>query len=136
MRVPIEWPARIKASCKKPALRRKCYLLDDGDIKVDDNPHYLGHRQRLRDRFLAAGFAGFNDYEVVELLLTLAIPRSDVKQPAKALIARFGNLRGVLDARLEEVQEIQGIGSVAPGDPGVVRANIGSDRDRVALHPG
>jgi len=58
----------------------------------DDDPHDLGHRQRLRERFLKSGLAGFADYEVVELLLTLAIPRSDVKQPAKALITRFGKV--------------------------------------------
>jgi len=78
------------------------------------DPHYHGHRQRLRERFIRSGFEGFNDYEVVELLLTLAIPRSDVKQPAKALIARFGNLRGILDAPLEELQEVKSIGSVTP----------------------
>ena len=77
-------------------------------------PHYLGHRQRLRDRFLRSGLVGFADYEVVELLLTLAIPRSDVKQPAKALIARFGNLRSILDAPVEELRAVSGIGSVTP----------------------
>ena len=56
------------------------------------------------------------------MLLTLAIPRSDVKQPAKALIARFGNLRGILDAPLEELQEIKGIGSVAPAALRIIRA--------------
>lgn len=81
---------------------------------TSDCPHFHGHRQRLRTRFLKSGFAGFQDYEVIELLLTLAIPRSDVKQPAKALISRFGNLRGILDAPFEELQEIDGIGSVAP----------------------
>jgi DNA repair protein RadC len=85
-------------------------------------PDYHGHRQRLRERFIRSGFEGFNDYEVVELLLTLAIPRSDVKQPAKALIARFGNLRGILDAPLEELQEVKGIGSVAPVALQVIRA--------------
>jgi DNA repair protein RadC len=40
-----------------------------------DRPHYLAHRQRLRERFLRHGLEGFADYEVVELLLTLAIPR-------------------------------------------------------------
>ena len=60
------------------------------------------------------GLAGFADYEVVELLLTLAIPRSDVKQPAKALLARFSNLRGILDAPLAELQAVPGIGTVTP----------------------
>ncbi len=86
------------------------------------DPHYLGHRQRLRERFLKAGLDGLADYEVVELLLTLAIPRSDVKQPAKALIARFGNLRGILDAPLEEISAVDGIGSVAPVALRIIRA--------------
>jgi len=86
------------------------------------DPHYYGHRQRLRERFLRSGLEGFSDYEVVELLLTLAIPRSDVKQPAKALIARFGNLRGILDAPLEELQEVKGIGTVTPIALRIIRA--------------
>lgn len=77
-------------------------------------PHYLGHRKRLRDRFVKAGFEGLADYEVVELLLTLAIPRSDVKQPAKALLQKFGNVRAVLDAPIEELREVNGLGEVAP----------------------
>jgi DNA repair protein RadC len=81
---------------------------------TSSDPHYLGHRQRLRERFLKSGLEGFADYEVVELLLTLAIPRADVKDSAKDLIARFGNLRGILDAPIEELQAVNGIGSVAP----------------------
>lgn len=77
-------------------------------------PHYTGHRQRLRQRFLKSGLEGFADYEVVELLLTLAVPRADVKQPAKALIARFGNLRGILDASVEDLRTVKGLGSVTP----------------------
>ncbi len=78
------------------------------------NAHYLGHRKRLRDRFLKAGFAGMAEHEVVELLLTLAIPRRDVKERAKDLLARFGNIRGILDASLEDLRTIPGIGSVTP----------------------
>lgn len=73
-----------------------------------------GHRQRLRDRFLRSGFDGFAEHEIVELLLTLAIPRKDVKQQAKALLARFKSLRGILDAPVPELQEVDGIGDVAP----------------------
>ena len=79
-----------------------------------DSSSHQGHRQRLRERFLKTGLDGFAEYEVVELLLTLAIPRSDVKGPAKALIAKFGNVRGILDASLAELQTIDGIGSVTP----------------------
>lgn len=89
---------------------------------AQSNLHYLGHRKRLRERFIKAGFAGFADHEVVELLLTLAIPRSDVKQPAKALIERFGNLRGILDAPLDELREVKGIGSVAPVALRIIRS--------------
>lgn len=79
-----------------------------------DRPDHHGHRQRLRERFIKHGLDGFADYEAVELLLTLAIPRSDVKPPAKALIARFRNVRGILDAPLEDLQAVPGIGAVAP----------------------
>jgi DNA repair protein RadC len=82
-------------------------------MKVE-KPHYHKHRQRLRERFVRSGFKGFSDHEVVEVLLTLAIPRLDVKQPAKSLIQRFGNLKGILDAPLEELQEVRGIGTVTP----------------------
>ena len=86
-----------------------------------EQPHYHGHRKRLRGRFLESGLAGFAEHEVIELLLTLAIPRSDVKQPAKALLKRFGSLRGVLDAPLSELQSVDGIGEAAAVALHVVR---------------
>jgi len=92
---------------------------DETDQK---DPPYLGHRQRLRERFEKNGLEGFADYEVIELLLTLAIPRSDVKQPAKALIARFGNLRSIFDAPLSELQAVRGLGEVAPVALRIIRA--------------
>jgi DNA repair protein RadC len=76
--------------------------------------HYFGHRERLRKRFLNSGFEGLADYEIVEMLLTLAIPRRDVKEQAKVLIKRFGNLRGILDAPIDEVRKVDGIGEVTP----------------------
>lgn len=81
---------------------------------MPEEPHYVGHRRRLRQRFERTGFDGFAPHEVVELLLTLAIPRSDVKQLAKALLAKFGSLRGILDAPVEQLREISGLGEVAP----------------------
>lgn len=92
------------------------------DVRMPEIPHHHGHRQRLRERFLRTGLDGLHDYEVVELLLTLAIPRSDVKEPAKALIAKFGNLRGILDAPFEHLKDIKGIGSVTPVALRIIRA--------------
>lgn len=72
---------------------------------------HSGHRGRLRDRFNKSGLAGFHDYEIVELLLSLGTPRRDCKPQAKEAIARFKTLRGVLEASSEELQEIKGIGA-------------------------
>jgi DNA repair protein RadC len=69
-----------------------------------------GHRQRLRERFLRSGLDGFLDYEVVELLLTLGTPMKDCKQQAKEAVAKFKNLTGVLDASVEELRQVKGIG--------------------------
>lgn len=84
-------------------------------------PHYYGHRQRLRERFLSSGFAGFAEHEIVELLLTLCIPRRDVKSSAKNLLQRFGSLRAILDAPVSDLQQVPGIGEVAPVALRVVR---------------
>lgn len=73
-------------------------------------PKGLGHRKRLRERFLQSGFEGFLDYEIVELLLTLGTPRSDCKLIAKNAINDFKDLRGVFDAPLNELLTIKGIG--------------------------
>jgi DNA repair protein RadC len=72
---------------------------------------HRGHRKRLREKFLKSGLAGFHDYEIVELLLSLGTPRKDCKLPAKEAIKRFKTLRGVLEAPTEELQQIKEIGS-------------------------
>ncbi len=69
-----------------------------------------GHRKRLREKFIKSGIAGFHDYEIIELLLTLGSPRKDCKQQAKEAIKKFKTLRGVLEAPLDELQQIKGIG--------------------------
>jgi len=84
-----------------------------------------GHRSHLRQRFLAAGFEGFAPHEAVELLLTLAIPMRDVKPQARALLERFGSLRGVLDASPAELQEVKGLGGVAPVALKIIREASG-----------
>jgi len=77
--------------------------------KVSD-PSPSGHRQRLRERFLKNGLEGFHDYEVIELLLTLSVLRKDCKPMAKAAIQRFKTFQGVMDASMEELAAIEGLG--------------------------
>ena len=69
-----------------------------------------GHRKRLREKFLSSGLAGFHDYEVIELLLTLGTPRKDCKPAAKAALNRFKSLQGVFEASKEELCRVEGIG--------------------------
>ena len=76
-------------------------------------PHYLEHRKRLRDRFQKAGIDGLHDYELIELLLTYAMPRVDVKPIAKELIKRFGGLAGIMDATQGELETVAGMGPVS-----------------------
>jgi DNA repair protein RadC len=73
-------------------------------------PHYLKHRKRLREKFEKSGGGGLHDYESLELLLTYAIPRRDVKPLAKSLIKRFGSLSDVLDASSRELAAVKGMG--------------------------
>ncbi len=71
---------------------------------------HLGHRQRLKDRFAQQGLSGWHDYEVLELLLGYAIPRRDVKPLAKELLRNFETIKRVLDAPLDRLQAIAGMG--------------------------
>jgi DNA repair protein RadC len=80
---------------------------------MEDKPDYIDHRKRLREKFLSAGPDGFHDYELLELFLTYAIPRVDVKPPAKALMKRFRSLNGVLDASQSELESVKGVGAAS-----------------------
>jgi DNA repair protein RadC len=71
-------------------------------------PHYVGHRERLRERFFSAGPDAMPDYELLELTLFAAVPRKDVKPLAKALIARFGSFAEVIAAPRERLIEVEG----------------------------
>ncbi|PCK00434.1 MAG: hypothetical protein COA45_01255 [Zetaproteobacteria bacterium] len=72
-------------------------------------PHYAGHRQRLRDRFVASGANALQDYELLELLLFMAIPRRDVKELAKTLLTEFGSLPELMSASHTDLTRIDGI---------------------------
>jgi DNA repair protein RadC len=65
---------------------------------VDETPHYNGHRERLRARFRDGGAEALPDYELLELVLFLAIPRIDTKPLAKQLLERFGGFAALMNA--------------------------------------
>jgi DNA repair protein RadC len=85
-------------------------------------PGYLGHRQRLRERFAGAGPDALADYELLEIVLYRSIPRADTKPIAKALLKRFGSLAEVLGAPVALLQEIEGVGPAVALDLKVVAA--------------
>lgn len=70
---------------------------------------YAGHRDRLRQRFMAQGLDGVADYELLEILLFSAIPRRDVKPLAKRLLMRFGGFGNVLTAPVTELVKVEGV---------------------------
>ena len=76
---------------------------------MEGDPLYIGHRQRLKERFLRGFGTDMADYEAIELLLTYAIPRRDVKPLAKKLIKEFGSFARVLTADYHRLLEIEGI---------------------------
>jgi DNA repair protein RadC len=76
----------------------------------EDKDRHLGHRQRLREKFLQGGLDGFLEYEIVELLLALGTPRRDCKRQAKEALREFKTLGGVLEASPLDLQRIRGIG--------------------------
>jgi len=78
-----------------------------GMYQKNDND---GHRERLRQRFERVGIDGLQDYEIFELLLSFVIPRCDVKQRGKNLIKAFKTPSGILNAPINELMKIEGIG--------------------------
>lgn len=71
----------------------------------------LGHRQRVKDRFRKEGLDSFNEVHALELLLFYAIPRRDTKPIARRLLDKFGSLSQVMEATLESLQQVEGVGS-------------------------
>ena len=83
------------------------------EADAEKTPDAAGHRARLRQRLLDGGAEALADYEVLEYLLFAARPRGDTKPTAKALIARFGSLAGVLNADHRALAEVEGMGEVS-----------------------
>src|SRR6187455_1195867 len=105
-------PSRVRSNDDKPGL-------------AEASPHYLGHRERLRQRFLDAGPDAVADYELLELVLFRAIPRRDVKPLAKTLLETFGSFAEVVSAPRARLLEIDGLGEAAIAELKVVQAAAG-----------
>ena len=78
-----------------------------------ETPHYHGHRERLRERFYAAGPDALSDYELLEMALFPALPRRDTKPLAKTLLKTFGSFAEVIHAPVARLREIDGIGEAS-----------------------
>ena len=78
----------------------------------DGNVH-ANHRERVKNKFSDFGFEGWYDHEVLEMMLFYAIPRCDTNPIAHALLKEFGTLSAVLDADVEQLKRIPGIGESA-----------------------
>src|SRR2546423_699239 len=85
-------------------------------------PHYHGHRDRLRARFMEAGADALADYEMLELVLFRAIPQRDVKPLAKALLERFGSFAEVISAPPQRLKDVSGLGDAAVTEFKIVAA--------------
>ena len=91
-------PSRRKDGTRRPTAEL-------AEASGESLPHYHGHRQRLRERFLNGGRDALPDYELLELLLFMAIPRIDTKPLAKSLIDEFGSFADLIAAPVETLRQ-------------------------------
>lgn len=99
-------------------------MADDffADTGGDTASPHAGHRARLRQRLAEGGADGLLDHEIIEYLLALAIPRRDTKPLAKALLAQFGSLGGVLSADWTMLRRVEGMGDTSTAALKIVQA--------------
>ena len=107
--------------------------------RLHNTPTHTGHRQRLRNKFIAAGLDGFLEHEVLELLLTYIIPRKDTKPIAWALLKKFGSVPAVLDATPQQLIETDGVGEQTAQFLKLIRGIIkhysfGKVKQNIAIH--
>ncbi len=89
---------------------------------AEASPHYLGHRERARQRFALMGSEALADYELLELVLQLALPRRDTKPLAKDLLARFGSFSAVFGASVDDLARVKGMGQTTAISLKIVQA--------------
>lgn len=82
-------------------------------IQSDNANLCIGHRARLRKRFMTAGPSSIEDHELLEMLLGIAQPRKDTKILAKKLLSIFGDFNGVIGSNISQIKSIDGIGEIS-----------------------
>ena len=117
------------------ARRRKPPPLAEGS---DGTPHYHGHRERLRQRLIEAGADSLPDYELLEVILFAANPRTDMKPLAKSLLARFGGFAELLSAEPDKLAEAglgpAGIAALKAAREAALRAMHSELRERPVVN--
>lgn len=99
-------------------------MKDAGAVTTEEEkPDNSGHRQRLRERFLAGGASAVADYELLEMVLYAALPRSDTKPLAKRLLTHFGSFAKMAHAAPAELARVQGMGEAAIAAIKVIHAS-------------
>jgi DNA repair protein RadC len=114
-----------KSSPPRPRASTSPHISDVSQIFVAapaEKPHYIGHRKRLRDRFLAGGAAAMPDYELLELVLFGAIPQGDLKPLAKTLLEKFGSFADVIAMPPDRLKEVSGVGDAVVAQLKIVEA--------------
>src|SRR6185503_8072279 len=111
---------------------------DNPENQPAETPHYHGHRERLRERFYAAGPEALSDYELLEMALFPALPRRDTKPLAKSLLKTFGSFAEVIHAPVARLREIDGIGDASINQLKLIAAAVsrvakGEVKQRTAL---
>jgi DNA repair protein RadC len=105
---------------------------------ADEAPHYHGHRERLRQRLIDAGAENLPDYELLEVILFAANPRTDMKPLAKSLLDRFGGFAELLSAELDRLAEaglgLAGIAALKAAREAALRAMHAELRERPVVN--
>ncbi len=78
-----------------------------------EKPDYVGHRKRVKEKFLASLGKELHDYELLEILLFSAFPRHDTKPLAKRLLAKFGSILAIINADIDTLRDVEGVGEGA-----------------------
>ena len=105
---------------------------------ADEAPHYHGHRERLRQRLIDAGAENLPDYELLEVILFAANPRTDMKPLAKSLLDRFGGFAELLSAEPDRLAEaglgLAGIAALKAAREAALRAMHAELRERPVVN--